>query len=87
MITPRNLIQHELIGLRVKVVASTNESLVGLEGKVIGETMNTIKLETDKGEVSLQKDICTLEFQLHEKSVQVDGALLKARPQDRIKKW
>lgn len=87
MITPKNLLQHEIIGLKLRVVRSTNKALTGLEGKVIGETQNMVKIETEKGEVSLQKDICTLEFRIMEQKVQVNGALLKRRPQDRIKKW
>lgn len=86
MITPENLTQHELTGLKMKVTASKNKALVGLEGKVIGETQNMITLETKKGEVSVQKDICTLEFLIGEQKVQVNGAALKARPQERIKK-
>jgi len=86
MITPENLIQHELIGLKMKVSASKNKALVGLEGKVIGETQSMITLETEKGEVSVQKDICTLEFHIGTQKVQVSGAALKARPQERIKK-
>ncbi len=86
MITPENLTQHELIGLKMKVAASKNKALVGLEGKIVGETQNMIILETKKGEVSIQKDICTLEFHIGAQKVQVSGTALKTRPQDRIKK-
>lgn len=46
MITPKNVVHHELIGLYVKVV-SNNDSLK-LNGIVIDETKNTLKIEVEK---------------------------------------
>ena len=44
MITVNNLVHHEFIGLKVNVTSSTNKSL-NLNGIVIDETKNTIKIE------------------------------------------
>ncbi|MFN6992154.1 MAG: ribonuclease P protein component 1 [Fervidobacterium sp.] len=89
-ITPQNLVRHELIGLKVKIASSTNPSLIGLEGTVIDETYNTIKIETngkDKKEKIVPKQGTIFIFHLpNGKKVEVDGKVLISRPEDRIKK-
>jgi ribonuclease P protein subunit POP4 len=87
-ITPRNLVKHELCGLRVQVVKSTNLSQKGLEGKVVYETFNTLKIQTKEGkEKTVPKNITVFVFTLPDGTkVQVDGKLLVGRPEDRIKK-
>lgn len=86
MRTPENLVRHELIGLQVKIADSTNEQIRGLQGKVIDESRNTFVLETVHGEKTVIKEECIFSFRLDEVSVRIDGKLLVARPEDRIKK-
>ena len=87
MITPENLVRHELVGLPVKIVESTNPRNVGTEGRVVDETRNTIIIETEKGRKSFVKEQCTFSFELPSgEAVRVDGRVLVARPEDRIKK-
>ena len=87
MITPRNLVRHELTGLEVKVVESTNPSQAGLSGKVVDESRNILTIETPKGVRNLPKQDCTFSFHIPSGEwVRVDGRLLLARPEDRIKK-
>ena len=86
-ITPTNLVRHELIGLKVKVVKSSEKTQKGLTGVVIDETYNMLKLETKKGEKAVVKSNCVFIFTLPDKTkVQVDGKVLVGRPEDRIKK-
>jgi len=86
-ITPYNLVRHELIGLKVEIKDSTNKSQVGLKGSVIDETFKTLKIETDKGEKVIPKDITIFIFTLPNGTrVQVEGKILLGRPEDRIKK-
>jgi len=86
-ITPKNLLRHELIGLEVKIKKSKNRSQVGLKGKVVGETYSTLRIETNKGEKTIPKDVAIFIFTLpNGTKVQVDGKLLISRPEDRIKK-
>jgi len=86
-ITPQNLVRHELMGLKVKVKKSSNKSQIGFTGKVVGETYSTLKIETKKGEKLIPKDIAIFIFTLpNGTKVQVDGKILKGRPEDRIKK-
>ncbi|MCS7105994.1 MAG: ribonuclease P protein subunit [Candidatus Aenigmarchaeota archaeon] len=87
-ITPENLVRHELIGLEVKIKESTDPTLKKLKGRVIDETYNTFKIETKEGkEKVIPKKNCIFIFILPNKTkVQVDGKILVARPEDRIKK-
>ena len=44
MITSKNLVHHEFIGLKVHATSKKNKSL-NLKGTIIDETKNTIKIE------------------------------------------
>jgi ribonuclease P protein subunit POP4 len=87
-ITPKNLVRHELIGLEVKIEKSTDPTQIGLKGRVIDETYNTLKIETKEGKekiVPKANSIFIFTLPSGEK-VEVEGKLLVARPEDRIKK-
>jgi len=84
-ITPKNIIHHELIGLPVKVVESTNPSLIGIEGNVIDETRNMIIVEHDGKEKKVAKKNASFVFALPETKVKVDGKLLLSQPENRIR--
>jgi len=87
MVTPKDLVMHELIGLEVRILSCTNSQLAGLKGTVIDETRNMLTIETPKGEKKLSKENCTFSFHLPSGEwVKVQGSLLLARPEDRIKK-
>lgn len=84
---PEELVRHELIGLEVRVADSTNKSQAGLEGRVVDESRQTLTIETEKGVKTLAKEQCVFSFRLPSgERVRVDGKLLVARPEDRIKK-
>jgi ribonuclease P protein subunit POP4 len=86
-ITPRNLVRHELISLPVKIDKSTDPAQKGLQGLVIDETYNTLRIEAKGKEKTIPKSNCIFIFTLPDKTkVQVDGRLLVSRPEDRIKK-
>jgi len=87
MITPKNVFRHELMGLHVKVVNSTHEGFIGIEGKVVDETKNTIRIETDGTEKLVPKGVATFRFYLPDGNVvELEGKIIIARPEDRIKK-
>ena len=88
MITPRNVFHHELIGLPVKVVKSTHKGFVGIKGKVVDESKNTITIEEiDKKEKIIPKGVATFHFNLPDGNiVEIEGKIIIARPEDRIKK-
>jgi ribonuclease P protein subunit POP4 len=88
MITPENIFRHELIGLQVKVAEGSHVGFKGIKGKVVDETRNTIKIEDSKGkEKTIPKKMATFHFKLADgKKVEIDGRIIVARPEDRIKK-
>lgn len=86
-IDEKNLVMHELIGLPCRVKDSSNKALIGLEGRVVDETRQTLTLEVKDKEKSLIKDQCIFSFRIPSgKWVRVEGKILVARPEDRIKK-
>jgi ribonuclease P protein subunit POP4 len=86
-ITADNLLVHELIGLKARVVKSPDKSRVGLKGKIVDETLNTFVLETAKGEKVLPKKEVWLEADLKGEKVEFDAARLAFRPEARTKMW
>ena len=45
-LTPETITRHELIGLHVAVADAANPDLIGIRGRVIAETMQTLKIES-----------------------------------------
>jgi len=77
----------ELVGLKVKIVASRNSSNIGKEGKVVDETRNMLVLKDDKEGIKRYiKEENTFEFISDKRKVRVKGSLLSKRPEDRILK-
>ncbi|AKH98258.1 ribonuclease P protein component 1 [Halanaeroarchaeum sulfurireducens] len=63
-LTPETLVKHELVGLHVRVVESTDPGRVGIEGRVVGETMRTLEIRRESGVVQVPKAGTTFEFAL-----------------------
>ena len=87
MITSKNLVHHEFIGLNVHVTSNKNESL-NLKGTIIDETKNTIKIEgMDNIERIVPKKDSIFIFEIpNGEKIEIDGNILSIRPEDRIKK-
>ena len=76
-LTPETLTRHELTGLHVRVVESTDPSRVGVEGRVVSETMQTLLVEpadNDSGVTQVPKRGTTFEFRLTDESAAADKA-------------
>jgi ribonuclease P protein subunit POP4 len=80
-----NLRKHELIGLQVAVVRATDPSLLGLGGRVVDETRNTLLVETVRGEKTVPKRGTRFRFDV-QGGTEVEGDDIAFRPEDRIKK-
>ena len=86
-ITPRNLVRHELIGLEAEVVKSCCKSYVGLAGRVMDETKNTLLILSGGKFKRVPKNNSTFRFKLPDgKVVEVEGWRIAGRPEDRVKK-
>lgn len=77
--------KHELIGLHAEVLSSTCLDLVGFEGIVVDETKNTLVIMVDNTEKRIPKQGTRFRFQI-DGGVEIDGARLLHRPEDRTKR-
>lgn len=86
LITPYNIVRHELIGLEVKVSSSSNPYLKGVSGIVVDETRNMLFIEGSDGRVrKIPKSCCKFKFKLPSGViVEVDGRVIVGRPEDRL---
>ena len=79
--------QQCFIGLNAKVTKSSNPEYVGVEGKVIDETRNTLVISHDKKEKMITKDVAVFHFTLPDGTVvEIDGKTIVGRPENRVKK-
>ena len=87
MITSKNLVHHEFIGLNVEITNAKDKSLK-LLGTVIDETKNTIKIEdANKNEKLIPKKGSIFLFEIpNGEKIEINGEILSIRPEDRIKK-
>ncbi len=85
MISSRNVLRHELIGLDVLVSGATNPQQKGLSGRIIDETRNMLVIETPKGIKHIAKAQSTFRFFLTSRElVEIDGSVLVLAPEKRI---
>tara|TARA_Y100000310_G_C20556192_1_gene750622 strand:- start:115 stop:414 length:300 start_codon:yes stop_codon:yes gene_type:complete len=85
-ITRENILTHEIIGLPMEIVNSTDANKVGVKGMIVDETKNTIVLDTLSGEKVLPKQETVLSITLGKETIVVDGKAIQFRPEDRTKK-
>jgi ribonuclease P protein subunit POP4 len=85
-VTPAFL-QHEFIGLNAKIVRSTHTGYVGITGKVIDETRNTLVIRHKTKDKVVVKNTAVFHFTLSDGTiVEVEGNAIVGRPEDRLKK-
>ncbi|NHJ49434.1 MAG: ribonuclease P protein component 1 [Asgard group archaeon] len=89
-ISPNNIHQHELISLNVTIVSATDKQLLGLTGQVVDESKNLLMIELEhdkqKKRVKVLKKDCTFRFTLPSgEEVDVDGQIIKDKPENRLK--
>ncbi len=81
------IIMGELIGRKTRVTESTDPNKKGLKGKIVDETLNTLKIETEKGkEKKIPKETSKFTFTTDNQEIQINGKEILYRPEDRIKK-
>ncbi|MFX0163133.1 MAG: ribonuclease P protein component 1 [Candidatus Hodarchaeota archaeon] len=87
-ITPKNIIQHELIGLKVFIIKATDKGYEGLKGIIIDETRNMFIIRSNSDKVyKIPKKVCVFRFDLPDNlMVEVKGSLLVGKPENRLKK-
>lgn len=80
------MLARDWIGLRVEVMESPNPCEVGLKGQVVDETMNTLKIRTDRGMKTVAKMHRIFAVEVDGVRYRVDGKLIAFRPEERIMK-
>jgi len=85
-ITAENILSHEITGLAVKVVGSTDPSLHGLSGVVALETKNMIAIKNGSSRVLqfAKKAATKIQVQTDDGVCFISGSSLIGRPEDRI---
>jgi len=85
-VTP-DIIRYEFIGTEAKVAKSRHHDYVGLSGKIIDETRNTFTILHEGKKKMILKESAVFHFKFSDGTiVEIDGKLLVARPEDRLKK-
>lgn len=77
-----NIKKTEIIGREIKIINSKNETLIGIKGKIINETKNTLTIKTDEKTKKLIKEQIT--FTINDTIIK--GKEITYRPEDRIKR-
>jgi len=85
LVNSSNLIYHNLVGRRAKVISSTDPTQVGMEGTVVDETAHTLTISSALGRRVVPKAISTFAFYLPGEVV-VKGSEIALSPEDRLKK-
>ena len=83
-ITAQNIRNHEIIGLDIEVVESSDPGRKNIKGKVIDETKNTLIVKIGEDTKVLPKKECVFEFDIGEK-VRIIGKEIMKKPEDRVK--
>jgi ribonuclease P protein subunit POP4 len=67
--TPETITRHELAGLPVRVVDADNPDLLGIEGRVVGETMRTLRIAAGASRAKVVPKVGTkFEFALEDEA-------------------
>ena len=85
MISPQNVLRHEVIGLDVLVLGAANPLHRGISGRIIDETKNLFAIETQAGVKRIPK--MHSRFRLHlagGELVEIDGSVMALAPEKRI---
>ena len=73
----------ELIGKEIKIINSKNKTYLGLEGRIVDETRNTIQIETKTGIKTVLKS--AIDFEIISSGQKIKGITIKKRPEERLK--
>lgn len=81
------ILQHEFIGLNANVVRSVHPNYVGIRGRVLDETRNTLVILHKNKKTMVIKNVAVFHFTMPDGTVvEIDGKTIVGRPENRIKK-
>ncbi len=76
----------EWIGRAVTIVACTDPTWVGRTGVIVDETKNTFLIDIGGGRRRIAKHTATFQLMVDNRTININGALLRHRPEERIKR-
>jgi ribonuclease P protein subunit POP4 len=86
--TPENLLVEEIIGLRARIVESTDTTLTGISGTIVFETKNVISIRTSSKVKQIAKRAAKkMEIQTESGVCFISGSSMIGRPEDRIARF
>lgn len=85
-INVHNILRHEMIGLDIRVVGSENITLIGLQGRIVNETKNTLTVKSGERLKKILKAQVVFQVTVDNQTIEIDGKRLVARPEDRLKR-
>jgi len=85
-VTADNILSHEIIGLDVRLLESTDRRLEGLNGTVVFETRNTLSIRKNSDRIiQIPKQAAKrIEVQTRLGVCFISGSSLIGRPEDRL---
>jgi ribonuclease P protein subunit POP4 len=86
-ITKENILGHEMIGLKLKVIKSTDPKRIETKGIVVDETQNTFVIDSNNQKKVIPKKECEFEFDLNGEKVIVKGKEILKKSEDRVKEF
>ncbi len=86
MYTNRNIVLHELIGLKVKILEASDKKQSGSEGIVVDETKHTLLVKRGASVKRIIKKTAIFKFYAGNKAFTVDGREIDFRPEERIER-
>ena len=82
-----DIVRHEFIGSKGKIVKSPHADYVGINGEIIDETKNTFTILHKGKAKSIIKNGVVFNFNFSDGTIiEIYGKLLVGRPEDRLKK-
>jgi RNase P/RNase MRP subunit p29 len=80
------VLADEWIGRAVTIIDCTDPTWVGRTGTIIDETKNTFLIECGDGRRRIAKHTATFQITVHKQTRNIQGSLLRQRPEERIKR-
>lgn len=84
-ITKKNILCHEIVGLKAQVVDSPDKNKKGLSGIIVDETKNIFMIDANGTEKKVPKKEAVFEFTIGNEKAIVEGKKICFRPEDRVK--
>ena len=85
MISPENILAHELIGMNIEIITKDNHGFYNLHGRILFESKNMILLQTIFGIKKIPKEmIKKARLLISGRDCFINGFSLLQRPEDRV---